>query len=71
MRWVKTIARECIGLFVDDARYALIILVWLAAAWLLLPRLGLPAAVPPVLLFAGFVLILVDSAARHARKDRP
>jgi len=70
MPWLAAIARELLGLFVDDERHALTILVWLVAVWLLLPRLGLPPALPPAILFAGLVLILVESAARRARKGR-
>ncbi len=70
MPWLKTAAGELLGLFVDDGNFALAIVVWLAAAWLLLPRLGLPPALPPAILFAGLVAILVESAARRARQGR-
>ncbi len=59
---------EFIGLFVDDGSLALAILAWLIAAGLLLPRLPLPPALPPVILFAGLALILVESAWRRARR---
>ena len=68
MRWLRSIASELLGLFVDDWHDALAILVWLAAGWLLLPRLGLPGALPPVLLFAGLAVILLASALRRARR---
>jgi hypothetical protein len=68
MRWAKAIANGLASLFVDDESYALAILCWLAAAWLLLPRLGLPPALAPAILFAGLVLILVESAARRSRQ---
>lgn len=70
MLWFKTIVTELAGLFVDDESYALAIVLWLVSAWLLLPRLGLPPALPPAILFTGLVLILVESAARRARKGR-
>jgi len=70
MTWLKTVWSEFIGLFVDDGSLAVAVLVWLAAAWLLLPRLPLPSALPPVILFAGLALILVESALRGARRDR-
>ncbi len=67
MTWLKAIWSEFFGLFVDDGSFAVAILLWLAAAWLILPRLGLPAAVPPAILFAGLVVILVESATRRTR----
>lgn len=66
MSWVKFIWSEFIGLFVDDGSFAVAILVWLAACWLVVPRLGLPEMIPPVLLFAGLVLILARSTIRRA-----
>lgn len=70
MAWLKTIWSEFFGLFVDDGSYAAAILLWLVAVWLILPRLGLPPALPPAILFAGLVVILVESATRRARGSR-
>lgn len=67
---LNSVACELVALFVDDAGFALAILFWLVAAWLLLPRLGMPPALPPAILFAGLVLILVESAVRRARGSR-
>ncbi len=67
MTWLKTVWSEFLGLFIDDAAFAIAILAWLAACWLLLPRLSLPAILPPTILFTGLVLILVESAMRRAR----
>ncbi|WP_187290845.1 hypothetical protein [Hyphomicrobium denitrificans] len=44
MRWLKTIVAEIFGLFVDDGAFALAIIVWLGAVWLVLPRLNVPTA---------------------------
>jgi len=68
MTWLKTIWSELIGLFVDDGSLAVAVVTWLIAAWLLLPRLPLPPALPPAILFAGLALILVESALRRARQ---
>lgn len=68
MTWLKTVWSEFIGLFVDDGSLAIAILLWLATAWLLLPRLPLPPALPPMILFVGLALILVESALRQARR---
>jgi uncharacterized membrane protein len=55
MRLMILIRNELWGLFVDDGVFAGAIVVWLAAGWRVLPRLGLPA-------------ILVFGALRAARK---
>lgn len=68
MGWLKTVWSEFIGLFVDDGSFAVVILLWLAACWLVLPRLPLSPAVPPMILFAGMALILVESALRRSRE---
>ncbi len=68
MPFLKAIWSEFIGLFVDDGSLAVAVLAWLGAAWLLLPHLPLPPALPPLLLFAGFALILIESALRRARQ---
>ena len=67
MSWLRPAAAGVLGLFVDDAGFAMAILVWLAAAWLVLPRLGLPPDAPPAILFGGEALILAGSAAWRAR----
>jgi len=69
MRVLTTIAREAVGMFVDDGRDAATILLWVAAMGLL-SRLSLPPAVAPGLLFAGLAAILVESATRRARRGR-
>lgn len=66
MTLLKTIWSRFTGLFVDDGSLAVAVLAWLAAAWLLLPRLPLPPALPPAILFAGLAPILVESALRRA-----
>jgi hypothetical protein len=67
MSWLKSIGAELVALFVDDGSYALAIVVWLLAAWLLLPRLHLAPAVGSVIFFAGLVFILLESVTRRAR----
>jgi hypothetical protein len=63
---LKTIWREFIGLFIDDGRLSVAVLLWLAVNWLALPRLELPPPWPPVALFVGLALILGESALRRA-----
>jgi hypothetical protein len=68
MSWITTIFREVFGLFVDDGSFALTIVAWVAAVGLIPARLGLaPQWVAP-LLFVGLALILIESAARRARR---
>lgn len=67
MRLLRAVWDELFGLFVDDGRFAVFILAWLALCGLLLPRLGLPAAVPPLALAAGLCAILIESVWRRAR----
>jgi hypothetical protein len=68
MRWLETIVAELFGLFVDDGSFALAIVIWLGAVWLVLPRLPTPPAWNSVILFAGLAVILVESALRRARR---
>ena len=69
MKWLRTICREILGLFVDDGSFAVAILVWLGVVWILSRHLGLGSVLGTVTLSAGLVLILVESAVRFA-KDR-
>lgn len=68
MRWSKTIFAEIFGLFVDDGAFALAIVIWLGAAWLVLPRLGVPKTWGGIILFAGLALILAESAIRRSKR---
>ena len=68
MSWLKSIFREIFGLFVDDGSFAIAILVWLVLLWLLLPHLPIAPSWHGAILFAGLVVILVESALRRARQ---
>jgi hypothetical protein len=68
MAWLRTIAAEMLGLFVDDGPFAAAILVWIALAWLVLPRLGLPETAKGPILFAGLASLLMGSALRAVRR---
>lgn len=69
MRWLKAILGEIYGLFVDDGRFALAILAWLALAWWLLPGLA-PGYWGAIAWLAGLLAILVESLLRQARRSR-
>jgi hypothetical protein len=70
MSWLKSIAREVFGLFVDDGSFAIAILIWLAVAagvmrWLVAAdRWGGPV------LFAGLAIVLVENILRFSRGSR-
>jgi len=68
MNWLKTIWQEFIGLFVDDMAFAIAILVWVLLTTLGLPHLNLPTPIPAILLTAGLIAILIESATRRARR---
>jgi hypothetical protein len=70
MRWLKSIAREILGLFVDDAGFALAILIWLAFSVAVLPHLAQLAQWAAPTLFAGLAVILIESTLRYSRKNR-
>ena len=72
MRWLVPIGGAVFGLFVDDGRFALIILVWLAAVAWLQSLVPLPSPARGLALFAGLALALVSSCLHHvARRARP
>jgi len=66
MRWLRSMAREVWGLFVDDGSFAGAILAWLAVAALVGPRLDSRWAGP--VWFAGLAVILVESVVRFSRR---
>jgi hypothetical protein len=72
MKWLKTICREILGLFVDDGSFAVAILVWLGVAWFISRHMGSGSAWSAVTLSVGLVLILIESAVRFKKsKSRP
>ena len=68
MRWMRTVAREVLGLFVDDGSFAFAILIWLTLMWFGLPRLQAFVRWRGVILFAGLGLILIESTVRTAKR---
>lgn len=67
MRLLKTIVAEIWGLFVDDALFALAIVVWIAVAGVTVHTLPRSAWMAPAF-FAGLVVILAAGAFRQARR---
>jgi hypothetical protein len=70
MKWLRTIFRKILGLFVDDGRFALAILTWLGIVWVISRHLGPRNVWSAVVLSAGLVLILIESAVRFAKRSR-
>jgi hypothetical protein len=70
MKWLKTICREILGLFVDDGSFAVAILVWLGVVWFISRHMGPGSVWSTVTLSAGLVLILIESAVRFAKRKR-
>jgi hypothetical protein len=68
MGWLKAVSGEIFGLFVDDGRFSLAIIVWVGAVWLVLPRLNISPGWSGAILFAGLAVILAESALRTARR---
>jgi hypothetical protein len=65
MNFTKTLGQEALGLFVDDGRLALAVLIWLAIVWLGLPYVGLRGITQCMVLFAGVALILAENCLRR------
>ncbi len=63
----KAILQAFFGLFVDDGSLAINLLVWSAIAGVVLPRLSAGETWPAPLLFAGYLLILLENVIRAAR----
>lgn len=68
MSWLKIIAEEAVGLFIDDGRFAITILVWLLLVWLALRYLHVTNIWGAVMLFAGLAAIVIESTLRRSRQ---
>lgn len=68
MKWLGTILHEVFGLFVDDASFALAIVVWLIVMKIVAPHLHFAARWSGLILFAGLACVLIESALRYARR---
>ena len=56
MKWIKTILREIFGLFVDDAKFALSIILWVLLVRITIPRIHIAPEWGGIILFAGLAL---------------
>ena len=70
MRWLKSILREILGLFVEDGSFAIAQLVWLAIM-AFLAHFFAHTHWLGIGLFAGLALILIESVLRRANRPPP
>lgn len=68
MSWIRSVVREVVGLFVDDGSFAVAVLVWLALAGFVLPRVRVGGHAVGVILFVGLGLILLESVMRFSKR---
>ncbi len=64
-KWIGTIFRELLGLFMDDGAFAIAILVWLTLAGLCRTWLRQAGHWGAPLLFVGLAVALVASASLY------
>ncbi|ANN55743.1 hypothetical protein BFX40_06245 [Mesorhizobium sp. SEMIA 3007] len=67
MSVIRLVAREFLGMFVDDGNLALLALVLVAAVAAAVKLLALPPLLGGVLLLVGCLAILLQSVRRAAR----
>lgn len=70
MQWMRSVAREMWGLFVDDGSFAAAIVVWLTVVLLGFRQHPWGARWGGVALFAGLGFVLIENVLRYARKGR-
>jgi multisubunit Na+/H+ antiporter MnhE subunit len=68
MKWLRTISSEILGLFVDDASFAVAIIAWLVVVRFISRHVGPRSVWSAVTLAVGLVLILIESAVRFAKR---
>lgn len=68
MKWIQTIVRELIALFVDSVSFVLLLLLWIAFSALVLPHVPSLHRWTGTLLFAGLGCILAGSAVSYAHQ---
>lgn len=66
MNWIKAIAAEIIGLFVDSGAVAATILAWLAIVGVGLSRSETLAPYAGIILFLGLLAIVLQSVIARA-----
>lgn len=67
MNWLRTVAREVFGLFIDDSSFALAILFLMGIVWFATSQVAFFNEWGGVVLFSGLGVILIESCLRTAR----
>jgi hypothetical protein len=70
MNAIKAIARELLGLVVDDVGFAASSVGWIGLVWLLAASVRQPNPWVAIMLFCGLAAILVESVLRRAGAAR-
>jgi hypothetical protein len=70
MQTLKTVAREVFGLFVEDGRFSVVLVLWISFVGLLARWSSGAAEFGGLVLFLGLAAILVENLAHSARRDR-
>lgn len=68
MKFLRAVGEAVVGLFVGDWVQSAVVLLIIAAGWLLVARIGAPALVLLVLLLAGQVVWFARAEARRAKQ---
>ena len=71
MKMLKTLARETIGLFVEDEFLALAILAVVGITALIIQDTAIDAVSPALILLGGCLAVLIAGVWRTARSERP
>ena len=70
MKMLKTLARETIGLFVEDEFLALAILAVVGITALIIQDTAIDAVSPALILLVGCLAVLIAGVWRTARSER-
>lgn len=70
MNALRAIARELLGLVVDDVGFAAAALGWIALVWVIATLAPQPSHWVAILLFCGLAAILVESVLRRSGAAR-
>jgi hypothetical protein len=68
MRWLKSVALEVLGLFVEDGSFAIAILAWTAFMVFVLAHVTRQASWTGPALFSGLAFVLIESVVRFSRR---
>jgi hypothetical protein len=62
--WLVGVLKPVYELFVDDGALTLWICVWLVVVWFVLPHVIANETIRALVLFAGLIVLLLDSVRR-------